>query len=219
MKQELKLLVFLSSVLVGVSTFAYSSVTEENFESIETDHLPKTWESAATNAETTTAVWKVIEVKDPSRGKKVLSLTAFTEGYGGSFNLCYSDRISFKDGEISVWFKSNSGKIDQGGGIMWRVQDKDTYYVTRFNPLEDNFRFYSVIKGDRKQLCSADVHLKKGWHFMKIVQKDNYVEGFIDGKKLLSCYDDAIKKSGGVGVWTKADAATSFDDFTVKSNK
>jgi len=218
MKQQLKFLFFLSSVVVGVSTFAYSSVTEENFENVKTGHLPKTWKSAATNAERTTAVWKVVEVKEPARGEKVLSLVTFKEGYGGSFNLCYTDAVSFNDGQISVWFKANSGNIDQGGGIMWRVQDKDTYYVARFNPLEDNFRFYSVINGDRKELCSADVHLKKGWHLMKIIQKGSHFEGFLDGKKLLSCDNDVIKKSGGVGVWTKADAATSFDDFIVKDN-
>ncbi|WP_154806479.1 family 16 glycoside hydrolase [Sulfurovum lithotrophicum] len=219
MKQQLKLLFFYSLVVVGVSTFAYSSVTEENFENVKTGHLPKTWKSAATNAERTTAVWEVVETKEPFRGKKVLSLSAFDEGYGGSFNLCYTNDVSFKDGEISVWFKANNGKIDQGGGIMWRVQDKDTYYVARFNPLEDNFRFYSVINGDRKKLYSADVHLEKGWHLMKIIQKGSHFEGFLNGKKLLSYDNDAIKKSGGVGVWTKADAATSFDDFTVKDDK
>ncbi|BAF71914.1 hypothetical protein [Sulfurovum sp. NBC37-1] len=218
MHQQIKRFFFLFSLLVGISSFSYSATSEENFENVSVGQLPQAWKRAETNAEHPAAVWEVTRSNDTSRGKHILSLSSFEGGSFRYFNLCYTDAVSFRDGEISVWFKANSGNIDQGGGIMWRVQDKDTYYVARFNPLEDNFRFYSVINGDRKELCSADVHLKKRWHLMKIVQKGSHFEGFLDGKKLLNCDNDIIKKSGGVGVWTKADAATSFDDFTVKDN-
>lgn len=102
---------------------------------------------------------------------------------------------------------------------MWRVQDSGNYYVARFNPLEDNFRFYIVENGLRKELASADVHLAKGWQEMRIVQKGEVFAGYLDGKKLLEYKDSRLNKSGGAGLWTKADAATSFDDFSVTLEK
>ena len=102
---------------------------------------------------------------------------------------------------------------------MWRVQDSDNYYVARFNPLEDNFRLYIVENGVREELASADVHLTKGWHEMWNVQKNEVFEGYLDGKKLLENKNSKLNKSGGAGLWTKADAATSFDDFSVTMEK
>ncbi len=183
----------------------------EDFERVKAQQLPSGWKAQMTDSKTNSAVWKVQKEKE----NHILTLTEFTKGDRGPFNLCFTDKVDFQDGEISVRFRANSGNIDQGGGLMWRVQDRDNYYVARFNPLEDNFRFYRVKEGHRGELKSSDIHLKKGWHTMKIIQKAKHFEGYIDGKKLLECDDDSIQKSGGVGVWSKADAATSFDDFKV----
>ncbi len=148
----------------------------------------------------------------PLEQGKVLSLHKKS---GKAFNLCYTKEIQFLDGTVTVRFKANSGRIDQGGGIMWRVQDDDNYYVARFNPLEDNFRFYIVKNGNRREIASADLTLSRGWHEMKIVQKGAQFEGYIDGKRYLKARDTRLSQSGGVGVWTKADALTSFDDLIV----
>jgi len=156
------------------------------------------------------SMWKI--QKDAH--SKVLSLTKQSSHY---FNLCYTPKVSFLNGSITVKFKANSGHIDQGGGIMWRVQDDDNYYIARFNPLEDNFRFYLVHEGIREEISSADLHLRKGWHSMKIIQKGDTFEGFIDGKPYLKSTDTRLQKSGGVGVWTKADALSSFDDLNITS--
>ena len=137
----------------------------------------------------------------------------------GAFNLCYTKDVHFTDGDITVAFRANTGRIDQGGGIMWRVQDNDNYYVARFNPLEDNFRFYIVHDGMRSELASADVKLSSGWHTMKIEQKGDTFKGYIDGKEYLEYKDMHINKTGGIGVWTKSDARTSFDDLTVTTDK
>ncbi len=136
-------------------------------------------------------------------------------GFGNVFNLYFTKSINFKDGEIAVEFKANSGDSDEGGGIMWRVQNKDNYYIARFNPLEDNFTFYKVIKGDRIELKNVDIKLSTGWHKMKITQKNTHFEGFLDGKKLLEFNDNSIQKSGGIGVWTKTDAKTSFKNLFI----
>ena len=207
----------LGSVLMTVLLSAAEQY-HEDFETVAVGTLPQGWIVDATNPPKKLATWEVIEDSTAPSGKKVLALTKINNTYilfGNSFNLCYTNKVSFLDGTISVKFKARSGRIDQGGGIMWRVQDRNNYYVARFNPLEDNFRFYSVKNGVRRQIASADVKLSPGWHAMKIVQKGTHFEGYLDGKKLLEAENDSCKKSGGTGLWTKADAATSFDDFDV----
>jgi hypothetical protein len=208
--------VFMSSLLTAASHY------HEDFENVAIGTLPKGWIVDATHPSKKLATWEVVKDNSAPSGNKVLALTKINTTYilfGGTFNLCYTKNVSFTDGSISVKFKARSGRIDQGGGIMWRVQDHDNYYVARFNPLEDNFRFYSVKKGVRRQIASADVKLSSGWHEMKIIQKGSRFEGYLDGKRVLEADDVSCKKSGGVGLWTKADAATSFDDFDVTVEK
>lgn len=208
-------------VLLLVGTFLHAEVTKKwDFEDVPTGTLPPHWQVDATHPSKTLATWEVIEDRNAPSGKRVLALTKINTTYlffGSTFNLCYTDAVAFKDGEISVKLHADSGRIDQGGGIMWRMQDRDNYFVARFNPLEDNFRFYILEKGARKELASADIHLKKGWHTMKIAMHGDHFEGYLDGKKLLDAKDARLPKSGRVGLWTKADAATRFDDFVVEA--
>jgi len=194
---------FISSVLAKDVVF--------DFESEKKGDIPQNWECVSN--------WEIEEDNKAHSGKYIFSMKENKKGFfgfGRSFNLCFSPKTSFLDGEASVKFRANSGSIDQGGGIIWRVQDKNNYYVARFNPLEDNFRFYKVLEGNRIQLKSAEINLSNGWHEMKIVQKGNHFEGYLDGKKLLEADDNSIVKKGAVGIWTKADAATSFDDLLVR---
>ena len=158
----------------------------------------------------TNANWAI----DEDKSSMVLSL--LHENKNSSFNLCYSDDINFTDGNISTLFRANTGKVDRGGGLMWRVQDNDNYYVARFNPLEDNFRFYIVEQGIRKEIASVNVKLTGGWHTMKITQDGANFEGYLDEKKLLESEDKRLRQAGGVGVWTKADALSSFDNLVIE---
>jgi len=205
-------------LVVAMAVYAMSIEVNYDFEKTKIGTLPQGWIADATHPSQKFGKWEVIAEKDAPSGQKVLRLSDVGDNRGSTFNLCYTKEIPFLNGEIDVKFKANSGRIDEGGGIMWRVQDHDNYYVARFNPLEDNFRFYSVKKGVRRQIASADVKLSKGWHEMRIVQKGSRFSGYLDGKKLLDTENESSKKSGGVGVWTKADAATSFDDFHVRVN-
>ncbi|MHC4215359.1 MAG: family 16 glycoside hydrolase, partial [Planctomycetota bacterium] len=108
------------------------------------------------------------------------------------------------------------GVIDQGGGPIWRCRDKDNYYIARWNPLEDNFRVYFVKKGRRRQLASADVKANpKLWHQIKIEHRENRIKAFFDGKKIIEVGNSTFTKAGRIGLWTKADAATSFDRLKV----
>ena len=116
-----------------------------------------------------------------------------------------------------VSFKAVKGEKDQGGGLVWRYQDANNYYVARMNPLEDNFRVYKVVGGKRsKEFQSADVKVPAGeWHTLKIKHVGDHIECFLDGKKHLDVKDDSIDKAGKVGLWTKADAQTYFDNLKV----
>jgi hypothetical protein len=177
--------------------------------------VPAGWKAAKTG-KGEGSVWKVVaDDTAPSKSGYVLAQTA--ESPGGVFNLCVADEGSYKDVEIIVAFKAMAGGKDQGGGVVWRYQDADNYYVARMNPLEDNFRVYKVTGGKRaKEFQSADIKIPaKEWHVLKVKMIGERIECFLDGKKYLDVKDDAITKAGKVGLWTKADAQTYFDDLRV----
>lgn len=188
-----------------------------SFEDVEPGLLPDGWKVEATHQHGPLATWEVVEDESAPSGSHLLALTRTNHASGGTFNLCWTDQVSFRDGEIQVRFKAVRGRVDQGGGVIWRARDENNYYIARFNPLEDNFRIYFVKDGVRQTLASVDIELEAGrWHTLKIVQRGRDFEGWLDGQKLLAGSDDTFPEAGGVGLWTKADAVTSFDDFTVR---
>ncbi len=190
-----------------------------SYEDVAVGGLPTGWNVAATNRKGPLATWSVVEDPTAPSGKRVLAMTAQNHEFGGTFNICWTDTTAFLDGQIEVRFKAVEGIEDQGGGVIWRVQDKENYYIARFNPLENNFRIYYVRDGARKTLADIRVALPAGeWHTMKIVHRGTRMEGHLGGKKLLEATDDQFASSGGVGLWTKADAVTSFDDLVVLAN-
>jgi hypothetical protein len=163
------------------------------------------------------ATWEVTEDDSAPDGNHVLALSSPNHKSRRTYNLCWTDGISFGDGEIGVLFKANTGVIDQGGGIIWRAVDKDNHYVCRANPLEDNLWLYHTVDGRRVSIQRADVKMTSGdWHEVRVVHAGNHIRCFYDGKLLIEVDDDTFTEAGGVGLWTKADAATSFDVFRVE---
>jgi mono/diheme cytochrome c family protein len=133
-----------------------------------------------------------------------------------TYNLLWTAKQQFKNGKLSVKLKSNTGEEDQGGGLIWRAKDKDNYYVARFNPLEDNFRFYRVKEGKREAIVGADYKVEHGkWTTLTVLQDGNSFTAYLDAEKLLEATDDTFTEVGGIGYWTKADAATSFSEIEV----
>ncbi|MCP4291695.1 MAG: hypothetical protein GY780_07645 [bacterium] len=185
-----------------------------SFDETPLGSLPRGWLIEGTNQQGPLAVWKI--KTDKTRSSKALVLEDTQQGSGRTFNLCWTDKVNFLDGSINVKIKKGSGSIDQGGGIVWRVKDKDNYYVARWNPLEDNFRFYKVIDGVRKELASARVAVDPDkWHSVRIEQMGGQIKCFFNNELHIKLLDYSISEPGGVGLWTKADAATSFDNFEV----
>jgi len=164
------------------------------------------------------AVWKVVKDPKAPSSPNILKITEIPSPSGYQFNLCWSDRIRFRDGEIEVKVRADSGEMDQGGGPIWRVKDRMNYYVARLNPLEDNFRIYYVKNGRRVMIATSSVKgIKVGqWFTIKIITKDNTISGWVNGKKMMEVKDATFGDEGGVGMWTKADAASSFDDLLVR---
>ncbi len=193
-----------------------SGVRAWNFENVPVGKIPLGWRVEETGRGAL-ATWEVVEESDAPSGTHVLALTKVNGGSWGAFNLCWTDQVSFLNGELTVKLRANTGRIDEGGGVIWRAKDRNNYYVARFNPLEDNFRIYYVKNGSRHQIASARVHYPRGqWVTMRIVQQGDRFEGYLNGKKLLEGTSQVFTAPGGVGLWTKADAATSFDDFQVR---
>ena len=109
-----------------------------------------------------------------------------------------------------------TGAEDQGGGPIWRAKDADNYYIARWNPLENNFRVYFVKDGKRIQLASADIETDPGtWHEIEIEHVGNRIVAEFDDEEVIEIEDSTFAEGGMVGLWTKADAATAFDNFKV----
>jgi hypothetical protein len=178
--------------------------------------VPAGWKAGQTHEGKDSSIWKVVaDNTAPSKKGYVLAQTARSPDR--VFNLCVVQDSRFKDGEISVAFKAIRGENDQGGGIVWRYADANNYYIARMNPLENNYRVYKVVAGDRKELKRKEgLSVKVGeWHTLKVKQDGNHIECFLDGKKMLDAKDNTFKRAGKVGLWTKSDAQTHFDHFRV----
>lgn len=176
--------------------------------------LPERFTPKQNNPTTAMATWKVVEAADAPSKPNVLEIE--TKNANATYNLLLAEGTSFADLDISVKVKAKSGKDDQGGGLIWRAKNENNYYVCRMNPLETNFRVYKVVDGKRKQLQSAEVKTETAkWYTVRAVMTGNHIQCFLDGKKLLDVKDDEFKEAGMVGLWTKADASSYFDDLAV----
>lgn len=187
-----------------------------SFDEHEPGAAPERWTIAQTNPSEQLAEWRVLADDSAPSDGRVLAC-ARTANRGHTFNLALAEDGSFGDLLLTVSVKALSGEEDQGGGPLWRCADENNYYVCRFNPLESNFRVYVVKEGVRTELQSASVETTPGmWYEVQVAMQGNMIACYLDGKKLLHLPDNTFAHPGRVGLWTKADAVTSFDDLTVE---
>ncbi len=191
-----------------------SADTSFNFENYSTDEIPQNWLVALTG-KGKMCDWKVIS----DDGNNVLAqLSGEKPDY--RFNLIVNDEINYKDIEISLRFKAITGNRDQGGGPVWRYIDENNYYVARANPLENNFRVYKVVDGDRKELKSARIKMTSGqWYNLKISMQGSKIKCYFNDNLQLETTDKTFPDAGKIGLWTKSDAVTYFDDMQINSFK
>ena len=132
------------------------------------------------------------------------------------FPVILNETQSFSDVDVSVSFKPISGYIDASGGLIFRAEDEDNYYIVRANGLENNFRLYTFTDGLRHQLASATVttpaHNK--FHTIRIIAVGDHIQAYLNGKLEIDFHDKTFSK-GYTGLWTKADSVTAFDNFKV----
>lgn len=155
--------------------------------------------------------WEV--VREPSNQNQVLYQKARNED--AVFNVALVEGTRYQDLDLSVRLRSVAGEIDRGGGLVWRAQDRNNYYVCRYNPLEDNFRVYKVKAGQRNMIKGARTAGDEKWHTVRVTMKGSRIDCYLDGQKLLETEDETFKEAGMIGVWSKADAQTYFDELTV----
>jgi hypothetical protein len=200
----------------GMALAGSEKTREFRFTRDDVGKVPAGWKAEQTG-KGDGSVWKVIADRTaPSKTGFVLAQTASSPK--AMFNLCIAQDTSYRHVEISVAFKAHQGEEDQGGGIVWRFQDADNYYIARMNALADNYRFYKVVAGKRIQLATREnIKVPSGeWHTLRIRNIGDKIECDLDGKNLIEAIDDTFKRAGKVGLWTKADARTYFDQFRVR---
>lgn len=180
-----------------------------NFEEAQPGKLPEGWSAPIGD-------WQVETVESAPSGTHVLVQKASNRS--PVFNLALVDGSSHAEVDIRVRLRARRGRIDQGGGVLWRAKDTRNYYIARYNPLEDNFRVYTVKNGRRRQLQSADVRVDHdAWHTLRVTMTGDHIQCFLEGEKRLDVRDDTFTETGMVGLWTKADAVTEFDDLSFSS--
>lgn len=161
------------------------------------------------------ATWAVVEVEDAPSPPHAFGVTK-TVGTNKTFNLALIEDTRYADVDITVMLKPLTGSNNQGGGVVFRAKGDNDYYVARWNPVETNFRLYALIGGARVDLKSAPLDLDvKQWHSLRVVAEGEHIECFVDDKPVVQADDKSLPDAGMVGLWTKGDAATLFDELTV----
>jgi hypothetical protein len=163
------------------------------------------------------ASWTVVEDVTAPSGGKVLAQTSIDKT-SFRFPLCVYDGFTAADVMVSVSFKPVAGTVDQAAGLVARYRDKDNYYVVRANALENNVRLYKVERGNRKQFAGANVKVPSGeWQTLALEVKGTHFWVLLNEALLFEADDATFKNAGKVGLWTKADSVTYFDDLRVKT--
>ena len=188
-----------------------------NFDDAKAGPLPSGWKIAETSGHGNLGEWKI--VADPTAPSKPNCMALVkTENVRRTYNLAIAKETSYRDVEIELMVKALTGVEDQGGGPIWRAKDADNYYIARWNPLEDNFRVYYVKDGKRSQLASVVTAVDpKAWHCIEIEHTGNRIKAVFDDDYILEFDDNTFSDAGMIGLWTKADAATAFDDLEVEA--
>ena len=133
----------------------------------------------------------------------------------GTFTWCVKQGTALVDGAVEVKFKPLSGREDQAGGLVWRWKDGDNYYVARANALENNVSLYYTEGGRRRTIKYVNAPVPgNAWHTLRAEFKGARIRVLLDGKAYIELDDSHIAGPGAVGVWTKADSVTAFDDFS-----
>ena len=189
-----------------------------DFETATIGTLPTGFSTAIT-AGGGPAAWAVIEDPTTPSGGKVLAQTS-ADKTSSRFPLCVYDPLTAKDVQVSVRFKPISGTVDQAAGLVARFRDKDHYYIVRANALENNVRLYKVERGQRTQFAGVNVKVpSQQWQTLMLEVRGTHFRVFLNDRLLFEADDTTFREAGKVGLWTKADSVTYFDDLKIQTSE
>ena len=185
-----------------------------DFEHFETGPVPKDFTPFLEGLGKESA-WQIKSEPSALSGTKVLAQTSYDQIDNRFPILVYND-VTAKNVRVAVQFKTLSGKIDQAAGIIFRFQDPDHFYVVRANALEDTMQLYRVVEGMHHVVTSKNIHVESGkWHSLDVMIDDVHVTVFFDGQQLFDVRDETFPTAGKIGLLTKSDGVTLFDDLQV----
>ncbi|MCX7173576.1 MAG: hypothetical protein NT159_06580 [Proteobacteria bacterium] len=198
-----KVLLVLAALLGSADVMAET----ETFDNTAVGSLPKGWISGVTGFGS--PLWAV--APDPTAPSKP---NVLKQSGSGTYPWAVKKDATLGDGFVETKFKSIAGKEDQAGGVVWRFQNGRTYYVARANADEDNVSLYYTTLGIRSTIkyVNAPVPINV-WHTLRAEFQGKRIRILLNGKLYIEAEDEHIKEPGAVGVWTKADSVTAFDDF------
>jgi hypothetical protein len=158
--------------------------------------------------------WTVVSDETAYAGRAIEQSS--TERTDYRFPLAIFEPVVSRNLEVSVRFKPVAGRVDQAGGIAVRLLDEDNYYVVRANALEDNVRFYRVVKGRREQIDGVNVKVTSNeWHSLGLKAQGERFTIEFNGKTLFTTTDKTHTGAGKIALWTKADSVTRFDQIAI----
>lgn len=191
------------AMAMSVSSFAAS----DNFDQYGTGAAPPGWTTGVTGRGESR--WSVEGDSTAPTKQNVLRQSGV-----GDFPWAIKNSTKVADGYVEVKFKAVSGKRDQAGGVVWRWKDGNNYYVARANALENNVSLYYTEKGKRNTLKYVDAAVPLNtWHVLRVEFRGKRIRVLVNGKQFIDMEDVHIAGEGAVGLWTKADSVTLFDDF------
>lgn len=188
--------------------------TTIDFEHFETGPVPKDFTPFLGGFGKDSA-WQIKSEPSALSGTKVLAQTSYDQVDNRFPMLVYND-VTARNVRVAMQFKTLSGKIDQAAGIMVRFQDSNHFYVVRANALEDTVQLYRVMEGVHHVVTSKNAHVESGkWHSLDVMIDDVHVTVFFDGQQLFDARDETFSTAGKIGLSTKSDGVTLFDDLQV----
>jgi hypothetical protein len=193
--------------ILAAGALAAAATQTVNFDDLEPGAPPPGW--TATQTGSGHAKWTIEKDETAPSKPNVLKQSG-----QATYPVCLKDDTNLKDGYVSVQFKPISGKEDQAGGLVWRARDANNYYIARANALEDNVTIYHTINGRRTEKKRTNMKVASNqWHTLRVDFQGSHYTVTFDGKKAIEWDDSTLQNPGKVGVWTKADSVTLFDDF------
>ncbi|MGH9856155.1 MAG: family 16 glycoside hydrolase, partial [Blastocatellia bacterium] len=214
-----------SILFIAASPAFAQKIMTIDFDKDKTGALPKDFTTALTG-NGREGVWAVAP-DGASPGRKNVLAQTDADATSYRFPVCVYEKLSAKDVDLSVKFKPVLGKKDQAAGLVWRYRDKDNYYIVRANALENNVVLYKVQNGKREDLPvkgEGRTYGKKAavpgnqWSELRVTAKGALFAVYLNGQKLYEVEDGSFADAGKIGVWTKADSVTYFDDLKVAAH-